>query len=221
MKEKKNTVKVALVALFILLIGPLLIHAYITWNVKEDIRTDAATNEIGADCILVLGAAVRPDGTPSLMLKDRLNKGISLYQRDVAPKLLLSGDNGQENYDEVNVMKQYALDHGVPAEDIFLDHAGFSTYESIYRAQEIFQVRKMIIVTQEYHLYRALFISKRLGIDAVGVSSEGNNYPGQGGRDLREALAQNKDFLVTIFKPKPRYLGEIIPITGDGRQTHD
>lgn len=221
MRRKKNLIKMIGMVLILILMIPIAVHFYMIQDTKSLIRLENSANDIEAVCILVLGAAVRPDGTPSLMLRDRLDKGIELYHQGVAPKLLLSGDNGQEHYDEVNVMKQYALEQGVPAEDIFLDHAGFSTYESIYRAQAIFQVKSMIIVTQEYHLYRALFISKGLGIRAIGISSAGNNYPGQGGRDLREAFAQNKDFLAAVFKPEPTYLGEVIPISGDGRQTHD
>lgn len=221
MRRKKNLVKMIGMVLILILMIPIAVHFYMIQDTKSGIRLENSANDIEAVCILVLGAAVRPDGTPSLMLRDRLDKGIELYRQGVAPKLLLSGDNGQEHYDEVNVMKQYALEQGVPAEDIFLDHAGFSTYESVYRAQAIFQVKSMIIVTQEYHLYRALFISKGLGIRALGISSEGNNYPGQGWRELREAFAQNKDFLAVLIKPEPTYLGEIIPISGDGRRTHD
>ena len=98
-----------------------------------------------ADCILVLGCGVRPDGTPSLMLTDRLETGIALYRAGAAGKLLMSGDHGTKDYDEVKTMKNIAKENGVPSKDIFMDHAGFSTYDSVYRAKEIFCVKKVII----------------------------------------------------------------------------
>ena len=150
------------------------------------------------------------------MLQDRLNKGIELYKAGAAPKLLLSGDNGQVEYDEVNAMKKYALDAGVPAEDVFLDHAGFSTYESMYRARDIFLVKKAIIVTQKYHQYRSLYIAKGLGIEGYGIIAEPRTYGGQLKRDIREILARDKDFFMVILKPEPTYLGDTIPISGSG-----
>jgi len=172
-----------------------------------------------ADCILVLGAAVKPDGTPSAMLEDRLAVGVALYKDGAADKLLLSGDNGSVEYNEVKAMKNYALAHGVAAKDIYLDHAGFSTYESMYRAQAVFGVERVIIVTQTYHEYRAIYDAQRLGMQAAGVSADQQRYSGQTGRDLREVLARIKDFFKCIAKPLPTYLGEKIPIDGDGRQT--
>ena len=133
----------------------------------------------------------------------------------------MSGDNGQEGYDEVNVMKDYAIEKGIPSEDIFMDHAGFSTYESIYRAKEIFQVKKAIIITQKYHLYRALYIANKLDLDVIGVGADPRTYSGQIFREAREILARNKDFVQVIFKIKPTYLGETIPVSGDGNITND
>lgn len=173
----------------------------------------------GADCILVLGCGVRGDA-PSPLLADRLRRGVEIFQLGAAPKILMSGDHGQVNYDEVNVMKQYALDAGIPEPDIFMDHAGFSTYESMYRAKEIFGVKKMIIVTQKYHLSRAVFIANRLGIEAYGVASDYQTFSGQFGRDCREVLARVKDLFTSIFQPKPTYLGDSIPISGDGTATN-
>ena len=173
------------------------------------------------DCILVLGCQVKPDGVPSDMLKDRLDRAIELYKAGAAPKLLMSGDNGTIHYDEVNAMKDYAIAAGVPSEDIFMDHAGFSTYESIYRAQAIFGVERMIVVTQEYHLYRALYTAQAFGIEAYGVDGAYRNYYGQLRRDIREILARDKDFVFSILKPKPIYLGEALPISGNGDITND
>ncbi len=181
---------------------------------------DARTLE-DVDCILVLGCLVKDNGVPSDMLTDRLKRGIELYGQGAAPKLLMSGDHGSADYDEVNAMKRFAVDAGVPSSDVFMDHAGFSTYESIYRAKEIFEADKIIIVTQEYHLYRALFIAKRLGVEAYGVDADLRAYRGQTMRDVREILARCKDFLHTSFKFEPTYLGEVIPIGGNGDMTND
>ena len=170
------------------------------------------------DCILVLGAAVRGD-TPSKMLQDRLDVAISLYEQGVAPKLLLSGDNGQVYYNEVVVMQKYVLDAGVPAEDVFLDYAGFSTYESMYRARDVFLVETAVVVTQKYHLYRALQIGKALGLSVQGVASDQKSYAGQEYRDLREVAARIKDVFQSILQPKPTYLGPEIPIDGNGEVT--
>lgn len=132
----------------------------------------SSLKEKNADCILVLGAKVKKDGSPSYMLKDRLDLAIALYKAKAAPKLLLSGDHGQVRYDEVNAMKQYAMERGVPKEDLFLDHAGFSTYDSVYRAKEIFQAQTVIVVTQSYHQYRALYGCGKMGIAAWGAASD-------------------------------------------------
>lgn len=180
-----------------------------------------AIEELNPQCILILGAGLKPDGTPNLMLADRLDQGIALYKRGAAPKILLSGDNGQERYDEVNAMKEYCLDQGVPMEDIFMDHAGFSTCESIHRASSIFQVESMIIVTQDYHLPRACYLAEKMGIRYLGIAARQIDYGGQQGRDLREIAARCKDFFTGILKPPPTYQGEVIPIEGSGLASHD
>ena len=174
----------------------------------------------GYDCILVLGCGVYGD-TPSHMLEDRLLQGIELYKNGASDKMLMSGDHGRENYDEVNVMKDFALNRGVKSKDVFMDHAGFSTYESMYRAKEIFKAEKILIVTQDYHLYRAIYDARALGIEAYGVASNPRTYSGQLYRDLREILARNKDFVYGIIKPEPTYLGDPIPIQGNGNATND
>lgn len=173
------------------------------------------------DCILVLGAGIR-NGSPSPMLEDRLNTAIELYFSSPSQKIIMSGDHGTKDYDEVNVMKKYAIEKGVPSEDIFMDHAGFSTYESIYRARDIFKAEKIVIVTQKYHLYRALYIANSLGVTAIGINSDPRAYAGQTYREFREILARDKDFMYCIFKPAPTYLGEAIPvINGNGNITND
>ncbi|MCI8363703.1 MAG: DUF218 domain-containing protein [Eubacterium sp.] len=172
------------------------------------------------DCIIVLGAGLRDD-KPSPMLKDRLEKGISLYKAGAAPKLLMSGDHGRTGYNEVQVMKQYAIDAGVPSEDIFMDHAGFSTYESMIRARDIFGVTSPIVVTQKYHLYRAVYIGKSLGIPCLGVATDDFAYGGQFYRSLRECIARCKDVLTTQLGTPPTYGGEQISISGNGNITND
>ena len=197
------------------------VNAYVKNTTKDSIITSERASELeDVDCIIVLGCFVKPSGVPSDMLYDRIKMGNELYLSKAAPKIIMSGDHGQVEYDEVSTMKAYAVDAGVPSEDVFCDHAGFSTYESIYRAKEIFGADKVIIVTQEYHLHRALYVAKSLGIDAYGVSADYRTYAGQIGRDLREILARNKDFITSIFKPEPTYLGESIPINGNGDMTN-
>lgn len=198
------------------------IDFYVRSSTKDRIISPEDVSSVSdADCILVLGAGIRTDGSPSPMLQDRLNTGIELYQNGAAPKLLMSGDHGRKKYNEVQTMKDIALDQGVPSEDVFMDHAGFSTYDSLYRARDVFQARKVIIVTQKYHLYRALYIARSLGLDAWGISADTRRYRGQSQRDFREILARDKDFFVSVFKPLPKYLGDTIPITGNGDLTND
>lgn len=170
-------------------------------------------------CILVLGAAVRDDGTPSDMLRDRLDTGIALYEAEAAPKLLLSGDNGQVEYNEVESMLAYTVARGVPEEDIFLDHAGFSTYDSVYRAKAVFGAERLIVVTQRYHLYRALYGCESMGIRALGAGADQQKYTGRQMREFREVLARDKDMVKWRIKPEPTFLGDPIPIAGDGRVT--
>lgn len=201
------------------------VNALVVSSAKENVITaqEAAALE-DVDCIIVLGCLVRSDGTLSDMLCDRVERGIEVYELMVqksGAKLLMSGDHGTVEYDEVNAMKQYAIEKGIDSEQIFMDHAGFSTYESIYRAKEIFGAERVVIITQEYHLYRALYIADALGLEAYGVASDQRTYSGQTMRDVREILARNKDFLTSLFKPKPTYLGETISLDGSGDVTND
>ena len=200
----------------------LLANGYVKGSTKDQILSPTEAAELeDVDCIIVLGCLVKSDGTPSDMLADRISVGITLYQNGTAPKLLMSGDHGQKEYDEVNVMKSCAIDAGVPSGDVFMDHAGFSTYESVYRAKEIFGADKIVIVTQEYHLHRALYIANALGIEAYGVSADLRTYAGQTKRDVREVLARIKDMGYSLFKPDPTYLGEPISLDGSGDVTND
>lgn len=198
-----------------------LINIYVISFSKSRILTiDQAAEIQDVDCILVLGCGII-DNRPGLMLKDRLDKGIELYNQNSAPKLLMSGDHGQNGHDEVSVMKRYAINNGVSSSDIFMDHAGFSTYESMYRAKEIFRAHKVIIVTQRYHIHRAIYIAQALGLEAYGVAAEDITYYGQALRDIREILARTKDFFTSAIKPEPTFLGNPISLEGDGNITND
>lgn len=196
--------------------------AYVKYSMIDYIYEEDQISEIsGVDCIIVLGAGLKDDGTPNFMLKDRLDRAIQLYEAGVSDRLLMTGDHGQENYDEVNAMKKYAVDAGVPAERVFMDHAGFSTYESMYRAAEIFEVKSAVVVTQRYHMYRALYTARQRGIEAYGVPANDVVYGGQWIRDFRENFARTKDVVYNIFQLKPTYLGEKISIHGDASVTDD
>ncbi len=200
----------------------LLANGHVKGSTRSQILSPEQAAELeNVDCILVLGCLVKADGTPSDMLADRISVGVTLYQNETSPKLLMSGDHGQKDYDEVGTMKACATLAGVPSEDVFMDHAGFSTYESVYRAVEIFGADKIVIVTQEYHLHRALYIANALGIEAYGVSADLRSYSGQSKRDVREMLARIKDMAYSLFKPQPTYLGEPISLEGSGDVTND
>lgn len=195
------------------------INIYVKCSVKDKIVDENNLNK-GYDAILVLGAGLR-NGKPSPVLKDRLDMAYKLYENGYSRKIIVSGDHGKKYYDEVNVMKNYLLDKGIESNDIFMDHAGFSTYDSIYRAKEIFLANNIIIVTQQFHLYRSLYIAEKLELDAVGVSATLRDYNGSVKFELREILARDKDFVKVMFKPEPTYLGDTIPVFGDGNVTND
>ncbi len=226
MKKHRKIILITLIAFISigLLVGVavLCINSYVKSTATSRILTpeEAASIE-NADCILVLGCQVKENGVPSAMLGDRIQRGIELYQSGAAPKLLMSGDHGQVDYNEVGTMKSIAVDAGIPSQDVFMDHAGFSTYESLFRAKEIFGAKKIIVVSQDYHLYRALYIAEQLGVEAYGVGADYQAYAGQTYREIREILARCKDVLTTAFEVPPTYSGESIPIFGDGNVTND
>lgn len=191
------------------------IHAHIeqlTKNYIVDIDTAPQS-----DAVMVLGARVYNNGEPSAILTDRLEYAYEMYKNKKAKKILVSGDHGQADYDEANGMKDYLLKKGVPREDIFLDHAGFNTYDSMYRAKEIFCIKTMIISTQEFHINRSIYIARGMGIDAYGYPSDDKSMYGMKRLNLRETFAKIKAFIdVEITKRKPKFLGDPIPIDGDG-----
>ena len=225
MKNWKKWLKRGILVLFCLgITGGLAVFglsSFVKNRTADKIVNETEAAKLDADCILVLGCGIRDDGTPSLMLRDRLETGAALYEAGAAPKLLMSGDHGRKDYDEVNLMKDYAMEKGIPSEDIFMDHAGFSTYDSMVRARDIFCAKTVVIVSQEYHLYRALYLAEKLGLEAYGVPALDVNYRGQAYREFREMLARSKDFCTAVIQPQPKFLGEKIPISGNGDLTND
>jgi len=173
-----------------------------------------------ADAAILPGAGVYGKHRVSAIAYDRIVKSVELYRAGKVKKILITGDHGTRYYDEVNAIRRWCIKYGVPARDIFMDHAGFSTYESIYRAKNIFRVKNAIIVTQRYHLSRALYLADRMGIHATGYPADRRGYLNIKKYSAREYLARIKDFFyINLLRPKPKFLGKEIPISGDGRQT--
>ena len=173
------------------------------------------TDAPNAQVAIVLGAALATGGTPAPIFTDRMDVAIALYKAKKVSKILVSGDNSTLSHNEVNPARLYLIGEGVPDEDIFLDHAGFDTYSTFYRARTVFGVSSALITTQSFHLPRAVFIARGLGMEAYGVTSDvgavlSRNY-------VREVFADEKALLDLVFGRKPKYLGDAIPIAGDGR----
>ncbi|SDP40374.1 protein SanA, affects membrane permeability for vancomycin [Clostridium gasigenes] len=211
------------ILIFISVVGAIAAIMIVQKNGQKNITTIESLNQ-NADAIIVLGAGVKDDGSPSDILEDRLKTAIEVYNSGVCSKFILSGDHGRESYNEVSVMKEYIINNcDVEEKNVFLDHAGFSTYDSIYRAKDIFEVENAIIITNEYHLPRALYLAKKMGINANGISSDIRNYLFIESYKSREKLAQLKDFVyINLLKPEPKFLGESIPVSSsDGSETDD
>ncbi len=194
-------------------------NAVVVVSTQDDIVSADQAQAEGADAIIVLGASVYADGTPSTILRDRLDCGIALYKAGAAPKIIMSGDNRTEHYNECAAMKRYAIAQGVPSEDVFCDHAGFSTYESMYRAKYVFGCSRVVVATQTYHLYRALYSAHVLGVEAVGVASDYSSYGGQLWYDMREIPARTKDFFKALFNVPSTYVGDPISLNQSGDVT--
>ncbi|MEF2594376.1 MAG: ElyC/SanA/YdcF family protein [Eggerthellaceae bacterium] len=186
---------------------------------QDDIVDQQAAASFDADAIIVLGASVHPDGTPSGILQDRLDDGIALYFAGAAPKIIMSGDNGTESYNECWAMKRYAVSQGVPSEDVFCDHAGFSTYETMYRARHVFGAERIVVATQTYHLYRALYDAQGVGMEAIGVPSDYGEYANQSWYDIREVFARTKDFFQVLFSVSSTFVGDPISLDQSGDVT--
>ena len=219
LSRAKKTVLIFTAGIFSIALFTLIINLWVILSARNHIYTDM--NQIPPrTVILVLGS--QTIGTRlSPVLEDRVLAGIRLMQINKGDKLLLSGDHGKPFYDEVTAMRLYVQNNApfIREEDIFLDLAGFSTWDSMYRARDVFQVEDILIVTQEFHISRAVCIARSLGIDAVGFSVNQERFAGNTLRNwhIREYFARLRAFYSIVFQPKPSNLGGIIPITGDGR----
>lgn len=202
---------------------PLGINAWVCASTRSafESQAQAAANAdaFEADAIVVLGAGINWDGSPSAVLKDRLDVADGLYNAGVAPKIIMSGDNSDSSYNEVMAMAKYAKANGIPAEDIFCDHAGLSTYDSMYRLKNVFNVQRCVIVTQEYHLYRAVYDARGFGIDARGVASDLSDYSDKDSYEQREFFARIKDFFGIITKMEPQTKSEPVSLNQSGTVT--
>ncbi len=223
-KKKKNIKRILTVVICILLapfVILLLINAAVILSTAGSIKSpDSVAEDYDYECTMVLGCSVRPDKTPSDMLRARLDAAYELYEK-TGCRIVVSGDHEDQYYNEVKIMKEYLVQKGALSEDIYMDHAGYSTYDSIYRLKEIFGVKKVVIVTQRYHLYRALFIAKMLGIKAVGVEADdvtsGNGYQNH----IREFAARPKALYDALRKVQPKELGEKVDLDKSGDLTDE
>lgn len=197
-----------------------LINLYVLKSSQNNISINKQELNSAYTCI-VLGARVYDDGNLSGYLQDRVDAALNLYRSGKVKRFLLSGDHGTKDYDEVNSMKNYLNERGVPDEDIFLDHAGFNTYNSMVRALKVFDVNNCIIVSQEYHLPRAVFIANKIGLEAQGFATSSARFPSANFNKKREILARNKSFFEVLLGLPPKHLGSKIPITGDSKLSYD
>ncbi len=171
------------------------------------------------DCALVLGAGVAEDGTPSWVLQDRLAEGLALYQAGRVRTILVSGDHGRRDYDEPNAMRAWLEARGVPRSAIFMDHAGFDTYSSVWRARHVFGASRIVVVTQRFHLPRALWVARSLGIEAEGAAADRRRYRGAVWFEAREVISRTKAFVDVAGGRRPRHAGPRISLEQDGRAT--
>lgn len=212
-----------IVSIAVVVTVPLGINGWVcatTVSLFESVQTaqDQAAS-FDADAIVVLGAGINWDGSPSTILKDRLDVAIALYKAGVAPKIIMSGDNSDSSYNEVMAMANYAIDQGVSPDDIFCDHAGVSTYDSMYRLRYVFGVQRCVVVTQEYHLYRAVYDAQSFGIEARGVASDLSDYANIDSFEQREFFARIKDFVSVITNAEPEKKSEPVSLNQSGTVT--
>jgi SanA protein len=216
LRRHPRTVKVAVAILafgFVLVVGP---NAFILLSARGDATADV--NEVPpAQAAIVLGAEVRPDGTMSHMLTDRVKRAAELWETGRVDRILVSGDHGQWIYDEPDTMRKALVDAGVPPKVIFEDHAGFNTWASMVRARRVFGVEDAVIVTQGFHMARALYLADHAGLDATGLTSDLRGYGKNGIKvSIRELLSRVKA-IGDVALDADVVLGPPVPITGDGR----
>jgi vancomycin permeability regulator SanA len=205
-----NSRFIFLLALLSAILTPVALNCYVR-VATSDRRYTEPTGVPPQQVAIVFGAGVWEDGTPTPMLADRVRAAVDLYNQSRVNKILMTGDNSSRDYNEVKVMQEYAVKHGVSLTDITLDYAGFSTYESCYRAKEIFGVTRAVLVTQKYHLPRAVYTCSNMGIEAVGLGTpDWEKFENDSMRYyfLRELLAVLKALWeVHVTRPKPTFLG--------------
>lgn len=216
----RRTALIGLILVGVLAVLVITINLVVFYSGQANLYKDP--NDLPATKVgLLLGAKVHRDGRLSQMMQDRADTALSAYENGKIEKILMSGDHGTSGYDEVNTVKNYLLDKGVRAEDLFLDHAGFDTYDSVYRAKAIFGVSEMTIVTQKFHLPRAVYIANSLNIKAHGLIADKRDYAGMFWNESREVMARSKAFLDITTGAKPKFLGEPISIDGESKLTWD
>lgn len=205
MKVATNILKALIALLIAFVLATIAINAYCILGTRDQVHTIAQVQQsaVTADAIVVLGASVLPDGRPSDILADRLETAADLYFAGAAPVIIASGDNRDSHYNESDAMKDYLVTLGVPDDAVYVDHAGYDTYGSIYRATFTYGASSMFVVTQAYHLYRALMIANLLGAEATGVASDKGAYDNQKQYSLRDVFARDKDFVQALLKVSP------------------
>jgi SanA protein len=215
--------KIALVVAIVPWLAALLLVGLSQWRVgRERALVYRVLADVPARAVAIVpGAQVWPAGEPSTILRDRLQAALELYRAGKVQRILVSGDHARVAYDEVNVMRRWLVDHGVPDEAIFMDHAGLRTNDTMQRAARVFGVSGAIVCTQDFHLPRSLYLARHAGIDAVGFVADRQVYPQAGADHAREVLATALAFVDVVLGRGPRYLGPKVPIDGDARATHD
>jgi SanA protein len=188
--------------------------AIVNYYVKS--KTDSLiyttqNNLLKTEVGIIFGAGINGN-KPSKYLKDRLDAGISLYKSHKIEKILLSGDNGNDEHDELTVMKNYCYKHGVDTTKIYIDYAGFDTYSTMYRAKYIFKINKAILISQKYHLNRAIYLGNKLGVKSTGYSANVGDYNGYKYVTTREYLSVFKSVLDVMRNRKPHFLGQEVNI---------
>ena len=174
----------------------------------------------GSKVAIIFGAGIN-NNKPSKYLKDRLDAGIELYKNNKIDKILLSGDNGSDEHDELTVMKLYCYQHGVDTNKIYLDYAGFDSYSTLYRSKYIFNIDTAILVSQKYHLNRCINIGNKLGVKSYGFAADKGTYQGYKYASFREYFALVKSIIDLMIGRKPHFLGEKISINGPSNYTKE
>lgn len=194
----KISISICLLLTLLIIITNIIIIGKSTYYIDNDV------NYKNYDYVLVLGASAK-NNRPSLMLKDRLDKVVEIYNENSNIKIILSGDSVKENYDETGVMYNYLTNSGINSNNIIIDKYGVSTYDSVVRIKDITKDKKVIIVTQKYHLYRSIYIAKQNNINVVGVKAYEYKYFGNLKREIREVLARTKDYFYCLSNHKIEY----------------